>query len=156
MIKKKKAIIVDLDGTLFKDIYSKFIPETISNETWQEFHKKVDHYKDVPVDEAIFTVCENMFLKGFKIIFLTAREKESLIYHNTRMALYNLFPTFKNNYELIMRDIEDKRPACEMKRDMIETYILPKYEILFAIDDCPRNIKMFKDFEIATMEYCCG
>ena len=150
---KRQAIVVDLDGTLFKDVYSKFIPDVITNDTWQNFHKNVDFYKDVPVDENIEKICRNFLSSGIKIIFLTAREEESMIKHNTRMAIFNLFSEHKNNYEIIMRPLGNKQTAPKMKLGMMNDYILPRYEVQLAIDDCHSNIEIFQSLNIPTMLY---
>lgn len=153
MEKKRKAVVVDLDGTLFKDEFKKLIPEVITEKTWQEFHKKVDYYKDVPVDEIVEKICRNLLASGVKIIFLTAREEESMIKHNTRMAIYDLFFEHKNNYEIVMRPLGNKQTAPKMKLGMMKDYILPRHEVQLAIDDCHSNIEIFQSLNIPTMLY---
>ena len=51
-----------------------------------------------------------------------------------------------------MRKENDYRPSSEVKKDIIEQEILPKYVPVIAIDDDIRNIQMYNDLGILTLQ----
>ena len=69
------------------------------------------------------------------------------------MAIDSVLSEYHAKYELVMRDMEDRRTAQEMKKERMKEYIMKNCEILLAIDDCKKNIEMFKSLKIPTMLY---
>ena len=51
-----------------------------------------------------------------------------------------------------MREENDYRPSSEVKKDIIEREILPNYIPVIAIDDDIRNIQMYNDLGILTLQ----
>ena len=51
-----------------------------------------------------------------------------------------------------MRKENDYRPSSEVKKDIIEQEILPKYVPVIAIDDDIRNIQMYNDLGILALQ----
>jgi len=133
IVKKSKAIIVDIDGVVLHYPY------------WQnveDFYQHLD--KCVAVDWMVHLI-NCIHIQGIKIIFLTARDQKCQIM--TNIQLKQLFD-FK--YELYMRIQGDLRQDYEIKQDYIPR-LQKKYNILFAIDDNERNCEMFKQNKIPAL-----
>ena len=58
--------------------------------------------------------------------------------------------------QLYMRAENDFRSSAEVKRDILLHDILPKYNVLFAVDDEEDNIKMFQTLGITAYKVYLG
>lgn len=123
-----KAIICDLDGTLFH-----------MNGRGPFELDKVD--TDL-VDEEIVTILKAFIYKGYTIFFLSGREDicKELSYNSIKKAFYtelthgNIlnFPHF-----LHMRKAKDSRKDSIVKEELFNEYIRDKYNIKLVLDDRP-------------------
>lgn len=155
-----KAIIVDLDDCLFdsRPLNQYFPKDEKSREEWDFFQSKVS---ECGVNGHIKELIKSMI--GFScinVIFLTSREARKEVVKETKAAIESLIPdaiqnhmrwTYSPSYQLFMRAEEDYRPSEEVKRDLYNSCVKDRYDVLFAIDDCPKNIKMFKSLGINTL-----
>lgn len=61
---------------------------------------------------------------------------------------------FSDSWKLLMRKTGDDRPDTEVKREIYEREIAPKYRVLFALDDRPVIVKLWRSMGIYTFD--CG
>ena len=151
----KKAIIVDIDGTLANcEDRVHFLKKTPKD--WKSFHARV---KFDTVNEWCKRIVEYFYDKreddyGRKkcdIIFVSGRVFES--YYETKQWLR------KNNIEydhIFMREKNDYRDDDIFKKEVYDKHIKGKYEILFAIDDRSRIVKMWREQGITCLQCAVG
>ena len=150
----KKAIIIDLDGTLInnkKRALSGYlpVPKEVTNlsDYWKSF------FEESLFDDPNFWCYEivNSFVDyGYEIVFLTGRsdtpEIKSL---TTRWLDANLREGTK--YTLFMRPHKDQRADYVIKRDIVTSKIMPNYFLLLSIDDLQSNVEMFRELGIPSL-----
>lgn len=157
-----KCIIVDIDGTIALDKHGEIIPTDFTREGWNDFHKHMDMYnadRFIPIWSTIDMIkcVVNDSLGTIAIFFVTAREDtgKGKIRDNTLELLTNYFP-YVVDEQLYMRAENDFRSSAEVKRDILLHDILPKYNVLFAVDDEEDNIKMFQSLGITAYKVYLG
>jgi hypothetical protein len=126
-VSKPKAIIVDLDNTLAligeRDPYDGHLCATDQ------------------VCQATELMIRGVFGNtGAAVILLTGRNEFAR--SATERWLYDEFIPYT---DLIMRDPSDWRPSDVYKLDMLDTRILPTFEVVFALDDDPKVVRAFRD-----------
>jgi hypothetical protein len=141
---KHKAIIVDIDGTI-SDGSWRILGKDLSTIDWNQENLKSLH--DQPFDWCVKLV--NLFYKdGYKIIFLTARTGTVECYQVTHQWLSSHLDI---PYELFMREEHDQRDDDIIKQDIYYKHIEPSFDILFAIDDKPEVIDMWRNLGITAL-----
>lgn len=146
-----KAIIIDLDGTLINNnarALSSYIPVPSNVKDmaayWEPF------FKESVFDDPnlwCMEIVEAMSKSGYKIIFLTGRSAtDSAVEATQRWIEANVDKSI--DHELIMRPMNDERRDSAVKRDIVTLQIMPKYFVLFAIDDKRSNVDMFESLSI--------
>lgn len=163
MKNKKECIIVDIDETLCIEPFEDDIPQVSNREMWDDYHSRRKFYspKIYKVIQPIIDLVKTMYINTkYKIIFITARENtcNGRILLNTYRFIRKNFKCFSNatdfgyKYKLYMRNENDYRPSSDVKKDIIEKYVLPKYKPILAIDDDIRNIQMYNDLGIVSLQ----
>jgi predicted secreted acid phosphatase len=139
-MKKQKAIIIDLDGTLTINPHRNKIVGT---------HRKDFEplYKHIPEDVAQ-EWCTNIIEElGFTnmIIYLTARPEQTRAV-TSEWLIKNVGLDFEENALLVMMpdDYPENKSDTDFKRIMINK-IKKIYNVLFAIDDNIDNCLMFEE-----------
>ena len=125
---KKKAIICDLDGTLVQN------PEWDGN--FETFYANI--LAGFPVEWCELLL--NSLADKVKIIFLTARDDKCKLQTEFQLNSWFDFP-----YLLYMRKKGDLREDYIIKQEYLEK-LLEEYDILFCIDDNPKNCEMFSHY----------
>ena len=152
---KRKAVIIDLDGTLVNNglrVQNNLQRrrENLTNPQirWDEFFDKTMEY-DLPNLWGIEMV--NAFNKqGYKILFLTGRMATEKTKTATQQWL-NMYVNPDVDYELIMREEKDYRRNEQTKLDIMLNKIMPMYDVLFAVDDARGNVDMFRNLGIPAL-----
>ena len=159
---KDKCIIVDIDGTIALDKHGEIIPTDFTREGWNEFHKHMDMYdadRFIPIWSTINMIkcIVNDSLGTIPIFFVTAREDTSggKIRDNTLGLLADECAGAVDE-QLEMRAENGVRGSAEVKRDILLHDVLPKYNVLFAVDDEEDNIKMFQTLGITAYKVYLG
>jgi hypothetical protein len=129
----KKAIIVDLDGTLadtrdpnahHKTNHEGFRAHAAGADAIPKMVDKVRSAKD----------------KGRDVVILTARSahyrKDTKTWLNEHGVPYDA---------LYMRPIDDNRKDKVVKKDLLDNDVLPNFKIKKAYDDKKKNVKMFRN-----------
>jgi len=132
----KKAIIVDIDGTL-ADVAHRLHHLEEKPQAWDSFHKELIHDKVNPwCVELIWALHE----KDFSIVLLTGRDDQY------RELTLNWLSENKIPYDkLYMRKMDDYRNDDEIKKDFYLNHIKKDYDILFAVEDRGSVVKMWRD-----------
>ena len=130
---KKRAIIVDLDGTL------------VHNPDWDG---TLDgFYQNITEGVPIYW-CQDLverYSKDTEIIFLTARSDAYRSITNCQLRTW-----FDIKYQLYMRDKDDLRADYEVKKDYI-IELKKQYDILFCIDDNIGNCAMYRELDLVAL-----
>lgn len=128
---RKKAIIIDLDGTLVDNagIDHGIDGSSMTPDEWDAFNMKS---KDAPANRWCLEIIKSMG-ENVEIIFLTARHGSAPIYAMTAQWLYTHLPY--KQHKLFMRDKKDSRPDYIFKEDIYLKMIEPHYDVIFAVDD---------------------
>ncbi len=138
----KKAIIIDIDGTLANiDHRRKYVVQTPKN--WTKFNglmseDTVNDWCDKIIDA--FTGYYQAYpLEGFTVIIVTGRMEDYIEVTETWLEKNDI------NYDfLYMRKSNDYRDDDIIKQEIYNKYIKDKYDILFAIDDRQRIVDMWR------------
>ncbi len=117
----RKAIIVDLDGTLCD--HSARQPYAVQKD-WDGYNARIPNDK---VNEPVLTIVRAMAMQNHKIYLCTGRFRE---YAPVTLQWLERFEVPFD--ELLMRETGDYRSDHEVKKDMLQ--LIPQ-EIMFVIDD---------------------
>lgn len=151
---KHKAIICDIDGVLLdtEHIFDRITQTGLADDNAWEFFNRHANDHDVMADSRVIEILETFVLRGFKVIFMTARS--SAIWKQTwakiEMSIAQ-YAQFCFGFELAMRDESDKRPSDVVKEDLLKK-AQEFNSVLFAIDDDPKNCEMFARNNILTLK----
>jgi len=159
MTTKQKAVIFDIDGVLAK------ISKNEDGTPKRGYH----NYDKVDLDEPIergfdlIRIFYNCYFGKAKIIFVTGRKEfcreKTLTWIDCELqkTLHSLYLNTDFLQELkwwniFMRPDSDHRPAVELKKEIYETQIKDKYNVIMAFDDDPEVCKMYKEQGILTLQ----
>jgi 3-deoxy-D-manno-octulosonate 8-phosphate phosphatase KdsC-like HAD superfamily phosphatase len=120
-----KAIICDIDGTLAE-----------KGTRFQFDYEKVDQDS---VKHAVAETVRLFHKAGYKIVILSGRE--DICREKTEAWLKNNDIPFEALY---MRKAKDFRKDAIIKRELYETDIKPKYDVLCVLDDRDQVVEMWR------------
>lgn len=143
---KQRAIICDLDGTLY-DARKRQADHLMGDKKdFDAFHKAA---KDDPPHEWCLQILQAMKAFGFVTIFTSGRDdsEES----DTHWWIKRHLNWGNHEYELHMRPKGDYTPDDVMKQKWLEERINPIFDILFAIDDRKRVADMWRRMGITCL-----
>lgn len=168
---KTRAIICDLDGTLCNCEHRRHFLRPVVTETNRDFPiettpkpKPKKDWKNfnanIPYDtmnEWCFELIFAMFHKGYHIIFVSGRSEdnreitlewllEKLNEANMRMVRPSLF----------MRKEKDNRKDSIVKKEIYETHIKDKYDVLFCIDDRQQVVDTWRELGLVCLQCAPG
>jgi predicted kinase len=131
---KRKAIIVDLDGTLC-DINHRREHVIQKPKNWKAFFAGISEDK---VNRAVYDISQSYYTLGDKVILVSGRGEE---YRNETEAWLK-----KNNVKyhwLLMRPYNNREDDDIIKENIYRTYIEPYFNVLFVLDDRKRVGRMW-------------
>ena len=139
---KKKAIIVDLDGTLADITHRRKYVEG-KRKDWKNFNKNI--IKDdlnVWCAEIIRRMIpdHHVLLVSGRTDDLQAETEEWLRKHEVPYT------------DLLMRKVKDHRDDTVVKRDIFEEKIKPFYDVQFVIDDRAKVVKMWREAGLVCLQ----
>jgi predicted kinase len=127
---KRDCIVVDMDSTLCANLTKRPFYEG----DWKE---KLIY--DTPLAGPISIVRAQKMTGTCDVIILTGRREDG------RDATEEWLKTYNVPYDrLFMRGVSDFTKGDTFKEKILETFILPKYNVLFAMDDDDKCVKMFR------------
>lgn len=140
---KKKAIIVDLDGTLAN--INKRRETLQNNNDFKLFYSEI-------INDKLNIWCKEIidkFKTEYEIILVTGREdtgdvkKDTLEWLNKNNIYYN---------NIFFRESKDNRKDSIVKHEIYLEKIKDLYEILFVIDDRKQVTKMWRDNNLICLQ----
>ena len=139
---KKKAIIVDLDGTLADITHRRKFVEGKTKD-WKNFNKNI--IKDdlnIWCAEIIRRMINDhhVLLVSGRIDDLKSQTQEWLKKHEVPFT------------ELLMRRDKDYRDDTVVKREIYEEKIKAFYDVLFVIDDRAKVVKMWREAGLVCLQ----
>lgn len=135
---KPKAIICDLDGTLFDCQWRrKYLPD------YDTFNK--NHIYD-NVNKPILEIVKK-FSKDCQIIFVSGRNVK---YAESTKEQINEY--FNKKYKIFMRGENDFQADENLKKEMYDKFIKNCYDVLFVIDDRSKNVKMWRNLGLTCLQ----
>lgn len=143
----RRAIIVDLDGTLCNKEWRHHLYETDRCD-WTEINKAMIH--DQP-NEWCLEIVKLFAMQNYKIIFLTGRSAvEDSKTITEKWLMTHVGPGV--DYQLLMRPEGDDRDDTVIKSEIFFRDIAPLYDVLFAIDDRQSVVQMWRDLDIPCLD----
>ena len=128
---KKDCIIVDMDSTLCVNLTKR----PFYTDDWAD-----KCLYDTPLIGPISIVRAQKMTGTCDIIIITGRREEGRTQTEEWLKTYNV------PYDrLYMRGTNDFTKGDAFKEKILKTFILPKYNVLFAIDDDDKCVKMFRN-----------
>ena len=132
----KKAIIVDIDGTL-ADVEHRVHHVNKDQKDWKAFHDSMDQDR---LNHWCAKLIEAMKHQGFDILFVTGRDEDYREKTQTWMKQHQI------QYDkLFMRAAVDFRSDSEVKKQIYEQEIKPFWEVSFVVDDRLSVVKMWRE-----------
>lgn len=132
---KRKAIIVDLDGTLC-DVEHRLHFIKSEKKDWDSFHQNCEH-------DTVELWCQNLIAamkaQGHTIILMTGRDDPY------REITENWLVKNKISYDLLlMRKEKDFRPDQEVKSELYDEHVKKDFEIEFIVEDRDSVVSMWR------------
>lgn len=143
---KKKAIIVDLDGTLC-NIDHRLHHFTAKKKNWKAF------FEGIPND-TINPWCRTLIYamdKVVEIIFVSGRPDEYRGPTKNWLAEYGF-----GDYPLFMRPSGDFRRDSEIKEEIYRKHIEPNYDVSFVVDDRQHVVDKWREMGLTCLQCAKG
>lgn len=132
----KKAIIVDIDGTL-ADVEHRVHHVRKEQKDWKSFNDSMDQDR---LNHWCAKLIEAMKIQDFDILFVTGRDE------NYREKTQSWMKQHQIKYDhLFMRAAVDFRSDDEVKKEVYLQEIKDKWEVLFVVDDRLSVVKMWRE-----------
>ncbi len=131
-----KAVIVDIDGTL-------------AHNTGRNIYDFTAVSTDSP-DEMVCSVVRGLKRQGYRIVVTSGRDDIS---KDDTLAWLKQHLWFCPD-DLFMRKYKDMRKDAIVKREIFDTCIQNKYNVVLAIDDRPVVVRLWRSLGIQTL--ACG
>lgn len=159
----KKAIIVDLDNTLFdsREIDKELPANPYDRSQWDQFHKLYGKEKvNIFIRDLVAKYADT-----HTILFITSREAKGTVIKRTLQSIKVAFtiidkPTWDGadydaetifllkDYLLLTRKEDDYRMDETIKREIYDIAVKDRYKVELALDDKPMIIKMWNELGI--------
>lgn len=143
---KRKALIVDLDGTLCNVDHRRPLV-TNGNNNWKNFFEQMTN--DTP-NEWCVEICNRFY--PMEILFITGRPDSYRQITDEWLGRYHFFEPAL----LYMRARKDFRADHIVKKEIYEKHIQSKYEILFVVDDRASVVKMWRELGLVCLQCADG
>lgn len=148
----KKAIICDLDGTLF-NIEHRLHFIKGEKKDWKAFNREIE--KDSLISWCHTLVSMYLNTKDYQVIFVTGRMATEKAKQNTLEQLVQAFGE-PLAWRLHMRKDEDYRKDCIVKKEIYEKNIEPFYLVDFCIDDRQQVVDMWREIGLVCLQCAKG
>ena len=141
---RKKAVIIDIDGTLANIGNSLHIlaAEVTDYDEWMRATVKS------PPNAWCVTLIDAMWAQGYEIVFVTGRNSK---YKDATKKWLDRNINIRN-YKLIMRPNEDFRPDDVVKEDLYNNEVKKSYDILFVVDDRKRVVDTWRRLGLTCLQ----
>ena len=136
---RSSCVIVDLDGTI-ADIRHRLHFIQQQPKDWKSF---LDACVDDKPYEYVIILCQLLSLSGLELIICSGRNESHREVTAQWLEDNGVYPTL-----LMMRKEKDYRPDTIIKREMLLWLRAHEFEPLFAIDDRPDVVKMWRENQV--------
>lgn len=139
---KKKAIIVDLDGTLADITHRRKYVEG-QKKDWKNFNKNI-------IQDDLNSWCAEIIrrmITDHHVLLVSGRTDELKAETEAWLTKHNVPYT-----DLLMRGHKDHRDDTIVKREIYEEKIKPLYDVLFVIDDRAKVVKMWRETGLVCLQ----
>lgn len=145
MSKKKKGIVVDLDGTILDSSYPvSYLTGEREKSNYQTYYRLLDMCK--PIQEVIELVKAYIWEEDCDVIFLTGRNWEKHVAYATAESIEKIFETEldakKCNFDIRFRELNNHEASHQYKKKKLES-IQAEYDIMALFDDEPAILEMY-------------
>lgn len=134
-----KAIMVDIDGTVAKNVSRGFF----------DWHRVSEDY---PHDD-IINLVKIMRNQGYNVIFVSGRD--GVCFVDTKNWLERYF-NVDDGFRLFMRTEGDNRPDEVIKKEIYYDRIIHNYYIEYVLDDRNKVVKMWRDIGLRVLQVADG
>lgn len=138
-----KAVICDLDGTLF-DCQHRLHHVSGHKKNWDAFFEGIP---DDPVVEPVLAVVRAMILKGFAIVITTGRPEKCRTMTEDKLDEHAVPYTM-----MYMRPDMNTRPDHVVKAELYEKIKNDGYDVILAIDDRKSIVDLWRSLGICTLQ----
>lgn len=145
---KKKAIIVDIDGTLADISTTIHILEKDAT-NWDEWAEAT---RKCPSNKWCEELIDAMYVRGYHIVFVTGRNNK---YRALTKEWLKRHTTVKD-YTLVMRPNNDFRSDELVKEDLYYDEVEKRYDILFVVDDRQRVVDAWRKLGLVCLQCARG
>ena len=145
----RKAIIVDIDGTLADNEHRK---DLAIQKRWSEFTAQSGADEAFPWAVAIV---EMALAKGWTVLFVTGRS-DKYASLTTLWLQEKAGMTKEKDFMLLMRAEGDNREDTIIKDEIFETLIRGNFDVQFALDDRTRIVQLWRAKGIRTLQVADG
>lgn len=140
--------IFDLDGVLFDNSHRQHLlpkGDGSTTEQWDAFNLACEH--DAPITH-MWQFLAELLRGGNQVMFLTGRSevcRRQTMWAITKASLETSGTSFHIGNKLVMRPVDDHRPAHEFKRDVIKPISQLEQRRIVLVDDDLRIIEACRD-----------
>ena len=150
MIKKRKIVLVDIDGTVSK-LGDRLKYHQLKKKNWESFYNA--SMEDEPVMEVIELV--NLLSKEYTVIFCTGRRESIRILTIKWLSKYFDSLTISDQ-TLLMRKDGDKRHDTIVKPELIEMAGIDLPEIAFVLEDRNSMVSKWRELGVKCFQVSDG
>lgn len=140
---KKKAIIVDIDGTL-ADVEHRVHHVRQEPKNWRAFNQAMEKDDLNPWCRDLITAMKG---QNVEVLLVTGRDEDYRAQTESWLSKHEVA------YDhLWMRQASDYRGDDTVKKEIYQIDILPTYEILFVVDDRQSVVKMWRSIGLVCLQ----
>ena len=136
---KRKAIIVDLDGT---------ICENVTGRPWYGKGAAEGMLEDKPYDEIINLIDSYSFNYDLHVLIVTGRHKGEELEATKKWLDKHSFYYNK----IFARELNDYSKSAPYKEKVYEELIKPNYDVVMVFEDNNACVKMFRDKGLTVLQ----
>ncbi len=151
---KPRAIIVDLDGTLYDcEARRKTYLEDTQNLNFERFSAAAK--LDKP-HEWCAQLCQSMRNSGFRVLFVSGRQDSGTNRLDAHVWLRKHLNWDLQDYKLFMRNPKDNRRDDVIKLEIYREFIEPLYDIIFCVDDRKQVVDLWRNIGLTCLHCADG
>ncbi|MDO4271561.1 MAG: hypothetical protein Q4C83_01065 [Candidatus Saccharibacteria bacterium] len=139
---KPEAFIIDIDGTVALNGGRDYI----------DYSKVI---QDEPSDNVI-DILDQINWDYYVPIFVTGRNESCIDDTRTWINEYMDVGCCSNPYQLHMRPKNDRRPDCELKKEIYDRFIKNNYKVVAVFEDRTRCVKMWREQGLTCLQVADG
>jgi hypothetical protein len=133
------SIICDLDATLF-DITERQKWLLQDEKDWDSFFDPHNMRTMDKPNEWCFAIINSMY-QEYNVIFITGRTMLPGVKEVTEESIRK---HFKGEFQLFMREHDDRRTNPEVKKEIFDAHIKDKTRVLFVLEDSKNVVEMWR------------